>query len=250
MYTAWLGIPVAPRALAYGAYIACPILLLTVSRRPTTHVDDPRIVREPPYALRVLGAITVLLVPAALRLLPRLPVPDSAGTDVIKYLGFSTAAWCFLILTPVPRIGYTLQLDRRSAGIAVAAFLAYATVALPTGFGTGFLTWAPHLDARHMLLLPVLLTLTTAVAEELVFRGIVQRWLEVATASFAWGRWAALAGASILFGLAHLPDPRYVALATVAGAVYGLVYQRTGLLLASVITHALVDWTWALFLKG
>jgi membrane protease YdiL (CAAX protease family) len=82
----------------------------------------------------------------------------------------------------------------------------------------------------------------------LVFRGVVQRLVE--GSGVRRRRGLGLAVASVLFGLAHLPDPRYVLLATIAGAVYGLVYQRTGALLASVATHVLVDWSWAVFFRA
>jgi membrane protease YdiL (CAAX protease family) len=54
----------------------------------------------------------------------------------------------------------------------------------------------------------------------------------------------------VLFGLSHLPDPRYAVLATVAGAAYGWVYLRTGKITASGVTHALVDGVWAVFLRA
>ena len=251
-YAASRGYPVIPRAVAYGLYVAVPVLLLragsgAAGRGAPGHATAPR---RPGRAARVASAMVLLLVPAALRLLPRLSVPGVGGTDVSKYLGIATCAWCFLVLAPIPGVGYVLRLDRRGAGVALAGFASYAAVALPVGLMTGFLTWAPRADARRLLLLPVLLLVTTATAEELAFRGVVQRTIEVAASGAPWGRWLALAVASVLFGLAHLPDPRYVALATLAGAVYGLVYQRTGQLLAPVLTHTLVDWIWALFLKA
>jgi len=81
--------------------------------------------------------------------------------------------------------------------------------------------------------------LMTAVPEELLFRGIIQN------ACVQWiGRRRGLVAASIVFGLAHLPDFRYVFLATLAGAAYGWVYGRTERITASAITHAGVDWIW------
>ena len=253
-YAGWLGLPLLARALAYGCYVAVPVTVL-MSGQPTSgsrRSSDPIVPDRVPrfQAARVVLAMALLLVPAAVRLLPRLPVPDVSGTDVSKYLGFGTAAWCFTVLRPTPGMGFNPRITLRGIAEALVAAGAYAALALPAGISTGFLMWAPHVDARRLLLLPVLLTVTTALAEELVFRGIVQRSIENSTRGTWWGRWAALAIASLLFGLAHLPDPRYVALATLAGAAYGLVYQRTGQLLAPVLTHALVDWLWALLLRG
>ena len=47
-----------------------------------------------------------------------------------------------------------------------------------------------------------------------------------------------------VFGLAHLPDLRYVLLATLAGIGYGWVYARTGKITASALTHTGVNWIW------
>jgi len=55
---------------------------------------------------------------------------------------------------------------------------------------------------------------------------------------------------AVIFGLAHLPDPRYVALATLAGVTYGWVYLRTGKITASAVTHALVDAVWVVLLRA
>src|SRR5688572_31601814 len=44
--------------------------------------------------------------------------------------------------------------------------------------------------------------------------------------------------------LAHLPDVRYVLLATLAGVPYGWLYLATRRITASAVTHALVDWIW------
>jgi len=51
---------------------------------------------------------------------------------------------------------------------------------------------------------------------------------------------------AVVFGFAHLPDPRYVLLASLAGAAYGWVYWRTKRITASALTHAGVDWIWRL----
>ena len=52
-----------------------------------------------------------------------------------------------------------------------------------------------------------------------------------------------------VFGLAHLPDLRYVLLTTLAGIGYGWVYTRTGKITASALTHTGVNWIWGLFLS-
>jgi membrane protease YdiL (CAAX protease family) len=82
------------------------------------------------------------------------------------------------------------------------------------------------------------------VPEEFLFRGLIQnllsRWLGVPLG---------LALASVVFGLSHLPDPRYAVLATIAGVAYGWVYLRTEKVTASAVTHALVDTVWVILLR-
>lgn len=78
---------------------------------------------------------------------------------------------------------------------------------------------------------------STCLAEEAFFRGFVQGGL------VPWvGRGWALGVAALAFGLAHAAGgPLYVGLAAVAGLGYGWVYQRTGRIEASMVTHFMVN---------
>ena len=88
-----------------------------------------------------------------------------------------------------------------------------------------------------------------ALGEEFFFRGLLQQWL---------GKWlrSPVAGwllASALFGLAHLPfrsfpNWRFAAIAAVAGLLYGRAYVKAGSIRAAMVTHALVNTTWRVFL--
>jgi membrane protease YdiL (CAAX protease family) len=90
--------------------------------------------------------------------------------------------------------------------------------------------------------------LVVALAEEFFFRGILQQRLT------QWGGPAVgLAGASVLFGLAHLwfrqfPNWNMVAVAAVVGVFCGLAFQRAGSIRAPMVTHALVVTVWRSFL--
>jgi hypothetical protein len=98
-------------------------------------------------------------------------------------------------------------------------------------------------NAVSIAVAPFAIYLATAVPEEFLFRGLIQNSLERLL-----GR-AGLPIAAIVFGLAHLPDPRYVVLATLAGFAYGWVYRRTRRITASAVTHAVVDWIWVLLFR-
>ncbi|MGF1682420.1 lysostaphin resistance A-like protein [Photobacterium minamisatsumaniensis] len=75
--------------------------------------------------------------------------------------------------------------------------------------------------------------LLTCVAEEVLFRGYLQRqmsqWLSP---------WLGIAAASLLFGLAHFAGGiEFVIVASLAGAMYGLTYFWTGKLLWAILIH-------------
>lgn len=123
--------------------------------------------------------------------------------------------------------------------LGVVAKVAPVTIAmvLVGSLALGYVRWAPKLPEEALLWLAVNL-LFTCTAEEALFRGFVQGGLRRAWANVRGGNWLALAIAAVLFGLAHAAGGwSYVALATVAGAGYGWVYERTQRVEASVLTH-------------
>ncbi len=89
-----------------------------------------------------------------------------------------------------------------------------------------------------------------ALGEEFFVRGLLQQWLAEWTGSFP----AALALASISFGLAHLwfrqfPNWRFALLATAAGVFYGLAFREGRGIRAAMVTHACVVTTWRAFFQ-
>jgi len=236
-YAASSGLTITPRLWAYAVYLLIPPLLLALS--PAASVGKSRV------PLRELAVVFALWLPIEFRILPSLPLPAPDGVDMRKLVGLVEAMYLFLVARPLPGIGYTYRLSARAAATAVIVFLVYAVVALPIGFATGFIAWRPELDAAHLVGGPLIIYLVTGVPEEFLFRGLLQnlltQWL---------GPRFGLAIASVVFGLAHLPDPRYVLLAAIAGVAYGWVYFRTRRITASAITHALVDAAWGAFLRA
>lgn len=82
----------------------------------------------------------------------------------------------------------------------------------------------------------VLLALLAGVAEEALFRGVLQPWLA--------GRlpqWAALLLTSGVFGALHWISATYALLAALAGAWFGLLLLLTGNLLPPILAHAAYD---------
>ena len=226
-----VGLPILPRAAAFGAYLTIPAVLVCVGRA------------GPPDLLRVLGAAIVLWLPIEFNLLPQLRLPPPDGLRAAPFAALATGLYLFLVACPLDRIGYTFRLSSRDLRAALIATAAFSVVGLPIGLLTGFLEWNPRPDAVRLAVAPIAIYLATGVPEEFLFRGLIQNTLERAI-----GR-AALPIASIVFGLAHLPDVRYVLLATLAGLAYGWVYVATRRITASAVTHALVDWIWVLLLR-
>ena len=70
------------------------------------------------------------------------------------------------------------------------------------------------------------------IAEELMFRGYLLESIKKLH-----GDVFAVIASSILFGLAHFPDPYTIGMATIGGVVYGYVKIRTGSLWPSIISH-------------
>ena len=109
----------------------------------------------------------------------------------------------------------------------------------------GFIAWNPNWQGPWPFLFEaVTLFVFVAIPEEMFFRGLLQNLLEGAWQS----RYGAQAFAAVLFGLTHIlhgfPNWPYVLMASIAGWFYGSAWRSTRSLVASGMTHALVDAVW------
>ena len=233
LYARAAHLSVASIAIGYGAFLSVPVAVLWVGRRASE-----------PSLLQVAAAGTALWLPIEFGLLPALPIPAPEGFNAAELVAIVAGFYLFLIARPVNGIGYTFRLDRDDFKRAAVALAGYTVVAIPLGLATGFVSWSPRMTRGTLLARPVLIYLMTAVPEEFLFRGLIQNILQHSI-----GRPGGLAVAAVIFGFAHLPDARYVVLATLAGFAYGWVYSRTGKITASGVTHAAVDWLWILLLR-
>jgi membrane protease YdiL (CAAX protease family) len=153
-------------------------------------------------------------------------------------------------------IGFNLVPRLKDIGIAFLALAFIMILVVPPGLLTGFLSF--HLPQTYnipkLTLHFVGLFLTVALPEELFFRGILLRGLDKMFSK----KWIPLVISSLAFGLMHwnnvstLPTQiTYVCLAAIAGVGYGWAYRKSGNnLLAAILVHTLVDWTWKLFLAA
>lgn len=174
---------------------------------------------------RVIDAVT--LSPAA--------IPYS------KYLNFDKAAAGLLLFAFAGAGLITAAEWKRVASVVARLVPLTAVVLLALSWALGYVVWEPGWP-------PILLfwawtnLVFTCVAEEALFRGLIQRRLAAVLANHRHGALIALVAAAVLFGFAHAAGGwRYVMLSTVAGLGYGWAYQRDGRLEASIATHFLVN---------
>lgn len=242
----WQWLTVAALAAAWNAGVlhaegACVALLWFAAVQVWTL--DP----GAPRGRRGLEATIILVAAAALMIhwLPGFANPRVIGpvhftpdaVPFLLYVNFDKTLIALALLGLVhARIASAREWRRVLGEVARWAPLTIAVV-LAGSFALGYVRWAPKWPAEAPLWLAVNL-LFTCTAEEALFRGFVQGGLRRAWAQVRGGRWLALGVGAVAFGLAHAAGGwKYVALATVAGAGYGWVYERTQRVEASVLTH-------------
>ena len=146
------------------------------------------------------------------------------------------------------------SLTKKSLQYLANTYLIFIVVLIPLSLGMGFTKVAFTHKIWQLPIIFIEIFFATAFVEELFFRGILQQELcNLMPTRFAW------VVASLLFGLMHInnvggghefPNWPYVILATIAGLGYGYVYQKTHSLLAAILLHTAVDFTWLVFLHG
>ena len=109
----------------------------------------------------------------------------------------------------------------------------------------------------HMLLGPmsipelVLLSLSAGIGEELLFRGLIQGWwMSLSETQTFLEALPGILLSAVCFGFAHPLSKAYIAIATLAGILFAVLYWATRDLLACVLAHAIYDaiicvyWKW------
>ncbi|GAA6138804.1 type II CAAX endopeptidase family protein [Arenicella sp. 4NH20-0111] len=119
--------------------------------------------------------------------------------------------------------------------IIIGLFLVYS-IGLLIGYAQIDLTWSSTVWPWALKNL-----VFTVIAEEVLFRGLIQRELERGFGGSRGGVYAVLI-AALLFGVAHSAGGlMYVVLATCAGCVYGYAYLRTRRIEAAIAAHFLLN---------
>lgn len=152
---------------------------------------------------------------------------------VSLYLNHDKVLVAWSLLGWLPLFGRSVSPVGGMSSLAVPWLAAAGIVAL-MGFAValGLVAWQPGLPEVAWVF-AVANLLNTCIAEELLFRGMLQRWLMGRA-----GALAAVALSSVLFGVAHFAGGgAFVLVATAAGLLYGLVYLWTGRLVWAVLVH-------------
>jgi membrane protease YdiL (CAAX protease family) len=158
----------------------------------------------------------------------------------------------FLIARRWEGMRYEIPRSRRDLRNVFAGYAAAASLLIPFGLWIGFLSH-PHLpqtSLRAAVFRIVLIFFGTAFPEEILFRALIQNWFSQRLRQ----QWKAIAMGGLIFGAAHLnnapgplPNWRYMAVATLAGFIFGTVFIRSTSMFASVTVHAGVNATKFLF---
>lgn len=175
-------------------------------------------------------------------------LPGATLTGVVLFF------FLYLVVRPMPNIGYTFHLTKDDFKKISVGLTAYTLIGIPLGLLTRFLVFnVSAFDWFTWVLAWPLGYLFTALPEELLFRGIIQNQFHQRIKT----EWLALLIGAVIFGLAHLdngtagypvPNWMYAGMATLAGLAYGWTWRKTGKITASAFVHATVNFVWGIFL--
>lgn len=173
------------------------------------------------------------------------PIPQRI--DVLGHLMWiRTCAFALIAIGKVDPAGYGFLPANKDWAIGARHFLYFLPIGFPLAYALGLIHFAPGAISIWKVLGVFFGTLwVVALSEEFVFRGLLQTWFEKWTGN----PHIALAAASILFGICHLPyrgfpNWKLALVATVAGAFYGRARMQSGSIQASMVAHALVVTVW------
>lgn len=229
-------------ALRLGAF-ALPALLVAL----TTRAQKSRL------EFYFISAVLFIWYTVEFGAAPGLRLPFTNG--LISYMQLALIVLFLYLVTlagRLPDLGYTFELNRRDWREVLINFALLAVITLPIGLLTGFIRPSAALPSLAEIAgRGVLIFFFVALPEEILFRGVIHRYLERV---FRWAPLATLGLSSLIFGAAHLDNPPnvgyYFVLASIAGWFYGRTYLRTGKVVPAALVHLLIDWVWAVFFAG
>lgn len=238
LYAAGTGSMTWMRMLTAAGYILTPLALAASAHSAA------------PGAWQDYATMLAVALPARLGWLHGLfPYPEfRLGYVLPMLLAINVGLAAFVFVRRMDGIGYSIGWSLSFAVTVLLCFLAVAAIDIPLGTAIHFVRYDPaHAHWRGLPLDALSIFVFTAWPEEFLFRGLLQNALRKSLR----GENAGWLAASIIFGLSHIdhgifPNWRYVLLATIAGAFYGLAWRRSQSMFPAAIVHTMVDATWHL----
>lgn len=170
--------------------------------------------------------------------------------DILGALGLlHVVALTLMIQRPIAETGWGFWPSRREWAIGAQHYVVFLLIGGPLALALRSARMAAAPAPAWLIAGTFFGSLwVSSLAEEFLFRGVLQRWMEDWTGSAR----AALLLTSAVFGLAHLwfrgfPNWRWVPVVTVLGLLCGLARNRAASIRAGAVTHALVVTTWRAF---
>jgi membrane protease YdiL (CAAX protease family) len=248
-------VPVALWALyliyAVGMGILTPVAMLIMA----TYLAVPFAVLAKWRGAEPLIILWIWL-PLEFGIVRQILVTQRVGPDLhyalAQLLAIDAGIVAFVIWKRTPNVGYRFEYRWAFVRAGLVNFCIFAVIAIPLGFAIHFIHYSFTMRKLYSAV-PVFagIFLFTALPEEFLFRGLIQNWIERMR-----GRGVmSLLVAAVIFGASHLnngppiPNYRYFLMATIAGIFYGRAWQTTGSLMASSLTHALVDTIWSVVFR-
>jgi membrane protease YdiL (CAAX protease family) len=181
---------------------------------------------------------------AAFVLVQTVRVPDVMAAALVSSSVFGLVAAGGAILAEHGLVG-PLRLGRSRATPGGFAAAVVGTVGLSVFLGEGadllglgkegkldrIASALAHLAPAQVLMALASLAVVPAIAEEALFRGLVQTRLVA-----SWGRWAGIASSAAAFGIIHF-DPVQGTVAFAAGLLLGWVVERFGSIRPTIAAH-------------
>jgi len=162
-----------------------------------------------------------------------------SASPFTQYANFDKGAAGLILLVFFCQRVTSMQDRRRIAAPTLMAMGLTALAVIACALVARYVAFDPKLPTFALTFLAINL-LFTCVAEEAFFRGLLQERLTRALAP-RW-QWIAIGVSAVLFALAHFAGGMlYVALATIAGLGYALVYGATRRIESAVLTHFAVN---------
>jgi len=220
-----------------------------VEARVEQHPLWRRIVDYPLVAMLI--AVLLFVAASALAMAlgqPLQPLPQVERTVLRAVIGIVLVLAVYKLaivrLGEQPRDDLRLGADAgRNLGLGLATGFAIMALAVGIAALLGVYRIVGPGDSNRLVLELVTVAILPGFMEELLFRGILFRWIE----EFG-GSWAALAITSALFGLAHMGNPNATwfssfAIAIEAGVLLGGAYMLTRSLWFPIGLHAAWNFT-------